>query len=112
MNFENILEKLVEVRQIAFTYKLVTPMLDGIEEQPLLINMSDKLAELVEELTEELEKNKKSLTKELETMVADRLTGIEMYANMPEWQIELFETIKAPTNKQELKEQDESEEEK
>ena len=35
-----------------------------------------------------------------------------MYANMPEWQIELFETIKAPTNKQELKEQDESEEEK
>ena len=57
--------------------------------------MSDKLAELVEELTEELEKNKKSLTKELETMVADRLTGIEMYANMPEWQIELFETVKA-----------------
>jgi len=112
MNFENILEKLVEVRQIAFTYKLVTPMLDGIEEQPLLINMSDKLAELVEELTEELEKNKKSLTKELETMVEDQLTGIEMYANMPEWQIELFETIKAPTNKQELKEQDESEEEK
>ena len=112
MNFENILEKLVEVKQIAFTYKLVTPMLDGIEEQPLLINMSDKLAELVEELTEELEKNKKSLTKELETMVADQLTGIEMYANMPEWQIELFETIKAPTNKQELKEQDESEEEK
>jgi len=112
MNFENILEKLVEVRQIAFTYKLVTPMLDGIEEQPLLINMSDKLAELVEELTEELEKNKKSLTKELETMVEDQLTGIEMYANMPEWQIELFETIKAPTNKQGLKEQDESEEEK
>ena len=112
MNFENILEKLVEVRQIAFTYKLVTPMLNGIEEQPLLINMSDKLAELVEELTEELEKNKKSLTKELETMIEDQLTGIEMYANMPEWQIELFETIKAPTNKQELKEQDESEEEK
>jgi len=112
MNFENILEKLVEVRQIAFTYKLVTPMLDGIEEQPLLINMSDKLAELVEELTEELEKNKKSLTKELETMVEDQLTGIEMYANMPEWQIELFETIKAPTNKQGLKEQDESEDEK
>ena len=38
--------------------------------------MSDKLAELVEELTEELEKNKKSLTKELETMVADQLTGL------------------------------------
>ena len=112
MNFENILEKLVEVRQIAYTYKFVTPMLNGIEEQPLLVNMSDKLAELVEELVEELEKNKKSLTKDLETMVEDQLTGIEMYANMPEWQIELFETIKAPTNKQELKEQDESEEEK
>jgi len=111
MNFETILEKLLEVRQIAFTYKLVTPMLDGIEEQPLLLNMSEKLNALVEELTEELEKNKKSLTRELETMVADQLTGIEIYANMPEWQIELFETIKAPTNKQEFTEQDESEEE-
>ena len=66
---------------------------------------------LIEELTEELEKNKKSLTRELETMVADQLTGIEIYANMPEWQIELFETIKAPTNKQEFTEQDEPEEE-
>ena len=110
MNFETIYEKLMEIRQIAFTYKLATPMLNGVDEQPLLIKLSEKLSELVEELTQEFEKNKKSLTKELETMVADQLTGIEMYANMPEWQIELFESIKAPTINNELIEQDKLEE--
>ena len=98
MEFENITKKLNEAREMAFTLRVVTQMLDELQQQPALQKLADSLSDLLREINEEFEKNKESLTEKFENLVEDQLSGIEFYANMPDWQIELIDSFDNDTS--------------
>ena len=98
MEFENITKKLNEAREMAFTLRVITQMLDELQQQPALQKLADSLSDLLREINEEFEKNKESLTEKFVNLVEDQLSGIEFYANMPDWQIELIESFDIDTS--------------
>ena len=98
MEFENITKKLNEAREMAFTLRIITQMLDELQQQPALQKLADSLSDLLREINEEFEKNKESLTEKFENLVEDQLSGIEFYANMPDWQIELIDSFDMDTS--------------
>tara|TARA_B100002019_G_scaffold194755_1_gene168627 strand:- start:4986 stop:5321 length:336 start_codon:yes stop_codon:yes gene_type:complete len=98
MEFENITKKLNEAREMAFTLRVITQMLDELQQQPALQKLADSLSDLLREINEEFEKNKENLTEKFENLVEDQLSGIEFYANMPGWQIELIESFDIDTS--------------
>ena len=98
MEFENITKKLNEAREMAFTLRVITQMLDELQQQPALQKLADSLSDLLREINEEFEKNKESLTEKFENLVEDQLSGIEFYANMPDWQIELIDSFDMDTS--------------
>ena len=98
MEFENITKKLNEAREMAFTLRIITQMLDELQQQPALQKLADSLSDLLREINEEFEKNKESLTEKFENLVEDQLSGIEFYANMPDWQIELIDSFDIDTS--------------
>ena len=98
MEFENITKKLNEAREMAFTLRVITQMLDELQQQPALQKLADSLSDLLREINEEFEKNKESLTEKFENLVEDQLSGIEFYANMPDWQIELIDSFDIDTS--------------
>jgi len=98
MEFENITKKLNEAREMAFTLRVITQMLDELQQQPALQKLADSLSDLLREINEEFEKNKESLTEKFENLVEDQLSGIEFYANMPDWQIELIDSFDNDTS--------------
>lgn len=98
MEFENITKKLNEAREMAFTLRVITQMLDEVQQQPALQKLADSLSDLLREINEEFEKNKESLTEKFVNLVEDQLSGIEFYANMPDWQIELIDSFDIDTS--------------
>ena len=83
---------------MAFTLRIITQMLDELQQQPALQKLADSLSDLLREINEEFEKNKESLTEKFENLVEDQLSGIEFYANMPDWQIELIDSFDIDTS--------------
>ncbi len=90
MNFDIISDNLNEARHIAHGLKLFHSQLD--DGQPMLTNMSEHLCELVDDLCRQFSKNRKSISEKLEKNIEDQFLGIEIYANMKDWQIELLES--------------------
>ena len=89
MKFENISDNLNEARQLAHGLKLFHSQME--EPFPILNNMSEKLCEIIDNLFRELNKNKIAISEKLQKNIEDQFFGIEVYANMKDWQIDLIE---------------------
>jgi hypothetical protein len=89
MKFENISDNLKEARQLAHGLKLFHSQME--EPFPILNNMSERLSEIIDDVYKELDNNKTPISEKLQKNIEDQLYGIEIYANMEDWKINLIE---------------------
>lgn len=89
MKFENISNNLTEARQLVHGLRLFHAEME--EPFPLLNNMSEKLCEIIDNLFNEFNENKGPISERLQKNIEDQFFGIEIYANMKNWQIDLIE---------------------
>ena len=94
MKFENISNNLNEARQLAHGLKLFHSQME--EPFPLLNNMSERLSEIIDNVFKELDNNKTSISEKLQKNIEDQFYGIEIYANMEDWKINLIENSNSP----------------
>lgn len=90
MKFENISDYLNEARQLAHGLKLFHSQME--EPLPILNNMSEKLSEIIDDVFIELNNNKRPISEKLQKNIEDQFYGIEIYANMEDWKINLIES--------------------
>tara|TARA_B100002019_G_C20761209_1_gene353079 strand:- start:122 stop:460 length:339 start_codon:yes stop_codon:yes gene_type:complete len=90
MKFENISDYLNEARQLAHGLKLFHSQME--EPLPILNNMSEKLSEIIDDVFKELNDNKRPISEKLQKNIEDQFYGIEIYANMEDWKINLIES--------------------